>query len=246
MLLNVAEFKKFLQKATIDYYIDSVQLNYDNSNDVVWSKMRASSSEVAAILKMKNNIFYEVQDNISLNFTSPRTEVKPFLDLLDIPEAELKVNEKNVVINDQLRIQFKDPSVITALSPDAEDLWEDMDYFVDRPIDDSFLDSFGKIKKIGSRFGKIYLTVSNNKLYIESMDKTDPYSNGVSFFICDVSIKDMELCFDYQVFIKLMNVVDKEGFRISVTYLESPEPGGIVYVYREEEEKYFLVTKVLG
>ena len=35
MLMNVEQFKNFVNKATLNYYIDSVQLNYDPDKDVV-------------------------------------------------------------------------------------------------------------------------------------------------------------------------------------------------------------------
>ena len=99
MLINVENFKDFLKKATLNYYIDSVQVNYWKEGDVLKSSMVSKCSDVATILNIPNNIFKEANQDIELNFCAPKNDLKPFLDLIDSDEVKFKLHEKKIVLN---------------------------------------------------------------------------------------------------------------------------------------------------
>jgi len=77
------------------------------------------------------------------------------------------------------------------------------------------------------------------------MDKTNAYSNGISFDICKVEQSDITFCFDYNNFVNMVVCMngDYESFKMKIAYIEESE-GGLVYVLKGDEEKYFLMSKV--
>lgn len=242
MKVNVNEFRNFVQKATLNYTIDSININYDKENDKVWSKMISTTSDAVSILNVGNSIFTNVKDDVELNFCNPKTELKPYLDLIDDEEVEFKLHKNKIVLDKKVKIHFDDPSVVSTFGGNAPS--DNIEYFVTLNVDEQFFNEFKKIKKIGNRFGKVYFTVTDNKLYLETMDKTNTYSNGISFELCDVDTNDLSMCFDYNLFCNLMNVVDDENFKIKLTYMEERE-GGMVYLYNlDESEQYFLMSKI--
>ena len=83
MNINVTELKKFLKKATLNYSIDSVQMNI--SKERVVSKMITPSSDAIAILNMDNTILPNIstRDSIVFNFSEPSTTILPYLNLID-------------------------------------------------------------------------------------------------------------------------------------------------------------------
>jgi len=244
MLMNVEQFKNFVNKATLNYYIDSVQLNYDPDKDVIWSKMISASSEAATILSIPNNIFSDIKEDIQLNFCNPKTELKPFIELIDDEEVMLKLHKNKVVVNNNLKLHFDDPSVISVFNSDGP--LDDIEYFTEITINNNFINNFKKIKKIGNRFGKVYFTVSDNVLYIETMDKNNSFSNGISFEIGNVDYKDLSMCFNYNILVNLFNVLGDEynEFTLKLAYIEEKE-GGMIYVCRGDQERYFLMSMVL-
>ncbi|MFW6377419.1 MAG: hypothetical protein ACOCZ5_02285 [bacterium] len=201
--------------------------------------MIAASSEVATILNVPNNIFVDVKDDVQLNFCNPKTELKPFVELIDDEEVTLKIHKNKVILDNNVKLHFDDPSVVSVFNSDGPQ--DNIEYFVSFDINDEFINKFNKIKKIGNRFGKIYLTVKDKVLYIETMDKTNTYSNGISFDICETDNNDLTMCFDYQIFVHMMNVIDK-NFKMKLSYIEEKE-GGMIYTFNDEE-KYFLMSKV--
>lgn len=206
--------------------------------------MVSPSSEAAIILNKNNDVFIDTKDDMELNFCQPKTELKPFLELIDDEEVEFKVQTNKLVIDNKVKVHFDDPSVISTFS--SEGPQDDIEYFVSFNLDENFINNFKKIRKIGNRFGKVYFTVSENVLYIETMDKTNTYSNGISFDLCKVkNQKDMSLCFDYNLIVNMMNVINGkyDNFEMKVAYLEEQDGGMIYCKEREDNEKYFIMSK---
>lgn len=241
MLVNIENFKNFVHKSTISYYIDSIQINYDKENNKVWSNMVSMFSDCVTILNIDNNIFDGVNENIELNFCNPKSELKPYLQLIDDEEVDFKLFKNKIVLDNRIKIHFDDPSVVSTFVSKMP--LDNIEYFVTLNIDEEFFNNFRKIKKIGNRFGKIYFSVLQNKLFLETTDKTNTYSNGVSLYLCEVDSNDLTMCFNYNLFCNLINVIDDESFKMKLTYIEEKE-GGMIYMYNiNESEKYFLMTK---
>jgi hypothetical protein len=200
--------------------------------------MIAASSEAATILNVPNNIFVDVKDEVQLNFCNPKTELKPFIELIDDEEVTLKIHKNKIVLDNSVKLHFDDPSVISVFNSDGPQ--DNIEFFVQFNINDEFINKFIKIKKVGNRFGKIYLTVKDKVLYIETMDKTITYSNGISFDICDTDMHDLTMCFGYQTFVHMMNVIN-QSFDMKLAYIEEKE-GGMIYTFNDEEN-YFLMSQ---
>lgn len=199
--------------------------------------MKTSTSNAAVILNMENDVFIDPKDDITLNFSAPKTEIRPFIELIDEEQVSISLHKNRMLINNQLKIHFDDPSVISTLESDGP--LNNIEYFIDIDMDDEFFNKFKKIKKIGNRFGKIYITVSKNELYIETTDKTNAFSNGMNFKICDIENEDLSLCFDYVPFSNMMSVIDF-GFKAK---LASVDDGGLIYMKKEDgSENYFLMS----
>ena len=74
------------------------------------------------------------------------------------------------------------------------------------------------------------------------MDKTNVYSNGVSFDLeKNFEYEDIVLCFDFSVFVNLMTIL-KDEFELKIAYVKEKE-GGLIYVKNETlSEQYFLMS----
>jgi hypothetical protein len=71
MNINIDEFKKVLKKATINFSLDSVQLNF--TKDRVKSKMVTNANDAIVILDIPNTVIPDVRqhDEHSFNFGDP-------------------------------------------------------------------------------------------------------------------------------------------------------------------------------
>lgn len=243
MNVNIENLKEVLKKATLNYKIDNVQLNYDEENDVVWSKMMSPSFDAVTIIRLQNNVFVDVKEDLQLNFANPKIELKPFLDLFeDVAEVDLKINETNIVLNKQVKVHFDDPSIISSTT--GQKMEAIKDYFVEFSVDEDFMLKFENIKKIGNRFGKVYMVVKDSKLYIETTDKENAYSNSINYELCTVDYENVVLCFDYQFFINMMSVINDNyfDFKMSLCYIKDKK-AGLLKCFKEDE-KYYLISKM--
>ena len=237
MLVDVGRFKELIRKATLNYLLDSVQLNVTEEGWIETS-MIGSDKSVITILKVKNDIFTGTKEEFSLNFTNPNTEVKPFLDLIDDEEVEFKLKKNEFVLNDQYTLCLDDPSVISTFN--GKSIEDNVEFFTKLFFCEDFTQSFSKIKKIGSRFGKVYFIVEKEKLYIETSDRLSKYSNKLRFLLAEnIKHDDIVLCIDYTNMVKLMSVID-DSFTIQLTYFEDQEMGGLYCENTDKSEKYFV------
>ena len=245
MLINTSEFKNVLKKSTLDYCINSVQLNF--TKEKLTSSMISSSSDAIAILNLPNLVLPEMKktDTLVMNFSEPNANILPYLNLIDDNE-ETKINIKDEKIT---LVQGKQKSNMFFCSELVVGVYEgegpksDIEYFNIMDIDDDFMNSFSKIKKIGAKFNKIYFGVSNNVLYIETSDKQNRFSNGLRIDLCDVEYDDMSMCFNFKNVVNVMSILENE-FKCHFTYVPSQELG-MVYIGNEDEsEKYYLMSKI--
>jgi hypothetical protein len=247
MLINTNDLKDVLKKATLNYSIDSVQLNF--TKESVTSKMITSSSDGITILNVPNTILPDMKktDNIVMNFSEPSTNLLPYLNLIDDSE-ETVVNihdEKITLIQNKQKSNmfFCSPTVVSIFTGDS--LRSDIKYFKEYQIDSDFIDSFGKIKKIGSKFNKIYFGVSDNVLYIETSDKQNRFSNGLRVDICDVKKDDMSMCFDFKNVVNLMTVLNgsSDDFTIHFAYVDEQELGMMFFSKEDDSELYYIMSR---
>lgn len=241
MSINIENFKEVLKKATLNYKIDTVQINYDEKDNTIWSRMADVAYNGMTIIKIENNVFKGIDEDLQLNFATPKTDVKPYLDLFEEEEVSIKIDETFAVMNGQVKIHFDDPSTIGAITGRKMEAIDD--YFVEFPVNEEFVSNFEKIKKIGNRFGKVYMSVDDNNLFLETTDMSNHYSNGVKYKICDVNFHDITLCFDYQFFINMMSVINDKffDFDMKLCYMEKPRTG--ILKISNGDETYYLKSK---
>jgi len=237
MKLNVSEFKNVLKKGTVNYLIESIGLVINKDN--IKCNMISKDRNVLLFLNINNSVIEDVIDSVTLNFIEPNSKVKPYLDILDENEVSITITDEMLTINKQLKLNFDDDSVIDIFGKDS--VSNKIDFFHSLNIDDNFVISFNKIQKIGRNFGKIYFIIKDNKMYIETTDKNNRFSNSVKFFICDVEYEDITLCFKYKNFINLMTLIDGD-FILKFSYVKDSDLGLICFDKADGSEKYFLMS----
>lgn len=245
MKVNVKEFKSFLKKATHNYSINSI--SFKITNEFIESKMIKPSRDVINILKFKNNIFEDVKDEKIWNFYEPNITILPFLNLIDDDDANILERSERIIIKNNKQksnIFFcaeEIPSIFGANEPK-----DSFTPIVNIDINDDFKESFLPIKKIANTFGKIYLTIKDKILYIETMDKSNKFSNGISIELCEVDYEDCSICIDFSNFNNLMNIIDEDEFyKMDIYYVPEKELGMVCCYNTDDEitENYYLMSK---
>jgi hypothetical protein len=242
MNLNIENFKEVLKKATLNFLIESIQLKI--TKDTIISKMISQSNDGIAILNIKNEIITDMKktDEFTFNFLEPNQTLIPYLNLAD-EQTTIKVQDEKIVLTtgrQKSNVFFCAPQVVRVFTSDS--LRDDIQYFKDIEIDDGFIQTFNKIKKIAPKFGKIYFNVYDKMLSIETTDKTNNFSNGVLFDIDDAEYDNLSMLFDYKSIAGVMNIVG-EGFTARFAYVPEQEMGMIYFSKEDGTEKYYLMSK---
>lgn len=244
MKINLENFQELLKKATLNFSIETLQLRF---GEMIEADMRSNDGNSISLLNVPNNVL-DTTEELSFNFSDVAQNVMPFIQLFDTSDIDLDLYDGSagsgyMVLIDgrqKSRISFCHPNVPKRLG--TPDVKQDVDWFFEFSIDDEFMSKFDKIKKIGARFGKVYLNVKDKKVFLETADKSNAHSNGLRFHLDDIEKDDLSICFSYKDMVNLMNVltVDK-NFKAKFTYSEEQELG-MVYVYAEDlTEKYSLL-----
>lgn len=244
MKINLENFQTLLKKATLNFSIETLQLRF---SDVIESDMRSNDGNSISLLKVPNDVL-DTHEELSFNFSDVAQNVMPFIQLFDSNEIDLDLYDGSQGAGYMLMIDGRQKSRVSFCYPTVPkrlgtpDVKQDVDWFFEFSADDDFMKKFDKIKKIGARFGKVYLDVKDNKVYLETADKSNQHSNGLRFHLDDIEKNDLSICFSYKDMVNLVNVltVDKD-FKAKFTYSEEQELG-MVYVYAADmTEKYSLL-----
>lgn len=243
MKINIEEFKSVLKKATINNIISTVQLKFGDGK--IKSSMISSDNNAISILNIDNNVL-DTNDEVDFNFLEPSQEVIPYLNIFDNNEIDIKIQKNKIILKDtnqQSKINFCSPIIVTLFG--KTDVKKDAYWFFETDIGEDFIKAYDKIKKIGSKFGRVYFEITNNKFVIETADKTNEFSNGLRIILNDAKdIDNISLCFTYVDLTNIMKVItesDKE-FKIKFTYNEKQELG-LLYIYSiDQSEKYCLFS----
>lgn len=242
MRINIQNFKDVVTKATLNFSIETLQLRFGNR---IQSDMINGNGTSISILDIENNVL-DTTEELVFNFGDPSNNLIPFIALFDTDEVELSLTD--------LFMKFKDGQQITkvgfcsdaAVKRLGTDDVKDVDWFYDMAIDQNLIDQFEKIKKIGSRFGKVYFTVYQNKLFLETADKTNRYSNGVKFKLADIEMPDLSLAYVYNDMVNFFHCIEmniEKSFTLKVSY-DREQGLGCVYAFSEQSnEKYALISR---
>lgn len=247
MRVNVENFKTILRKATLNMSIDTVQLNFTQNK--IESKMITQHSDGIVLLDVPNDVIIGMtgNDDFQFNFNEPNQYVMPFLNLIDEEEANLFVHENRITLTvgrQRSNLFFCAPTVVSVFTAGAP--LASIDYFHEVAVDEEFINTFKKIKKVGTRFGRVYFNVEGGVLSIEATDKRNTVSNTLKFELSEIEQTDLVICFDYGNFAKLMAIVEEdfENFMMKLSYLEDRELGMISMQKTDDSENYFLMSKV--
>jgi len=242
--INITEFKKVLKKATINFSLETVQLHFDR--DKIKCKMTSGSNNPIVMLDLPNTVLPELTREVYFNFSEPNQSLVPYLNLISEDEADIDLKEQKIVLkvgDQKSNIFFCSPEIVRVFPRDMAR--SDIQYFVEYPIDESFMEKYSNLKKIGPRFNKVYFTTESGELFMETTDKTNRYANSFRFsMVNDIEMSDISLCFDYKNIANIFISLDRyEGFVIKLTYA-SDRNLGMLHLSKGNSENYFLMSKV--
>lgn len=242
MRINIKNFKDLVIKSTLNFSIETLQLRF---SDRIMSDMINANGTSISILNVENNVL-DTNEELTFNFGDPSNNLIPFINLFDNEEVELSLTD--------LFMKFKDGEQITKVGfcsdtavkrLGTEDV-RDVDWFYEMEINQELIDKFEKIKKIGSRFGKVYFSVDNGRFFMETSDKTNRYSNGVKFQLANIDIPDLSLAYVYNDVVNFFHCIQMDldkSFTLKVSY-DDEQGLGCVYAFSEQNnEKYALISR---
>ena len=254
--LNVEKFKELIEKGTLAHSIECLQLHFLEGR--VESNMVSNQRDVVVLLDMPNDVIeFSDQDDITFNFAEPYIQILPYFTVIDEPEAKIEIIDENdnFIVksgNGQIsKVPFCHLSSIqnNVLYKSPKD---DFDYFATIDVDNNLFKIFNKIKIIGGRFGKIYITIQNGDLLIETTDKTNNFSPELK---CEklgegITVDDLTVCFDFKNFMNLTKILEEEmskdggkTFKMSFAYIAETEGGLIHVISQDATEQYMLLNR---
>jgi hypothetical protein len=241
--INIKNFKNVITKATLNNGIESLQLRFKDGK--IQSDMLNANGTSISILNVENDVL-DTNEELTFNFSDPSSNVVPFIQLFDNEEVKLSLTDLFMKLKDggqTTKVGFCAEAAVKRL---GKDNIKNVEWFFEMNIDNDVIKNFNKIKKIGSRFGKIYFVVEDNKLYIETADRTNSYSNGVKFKLADIEMHDLALAYAYNDMVNFFHVIEMnidKNFTIKVSYNEEQELGCVYAVSEHDEEKYALISR---
>lgn len=241
MEINVENFKTVLKKATLNNTIDSVQLNFIDGK--IETKMINEENDAIIFLNVENDVL-STNDEVVFNFREPAQNLLPFLNIIDNQLINIDIQREKIVLKDgrqKANIFLSSPAAIRTFGSNPREL----EFFTSLPLDESFIDLYKKIKKVGNRFGKVYFGVKDNTFFIETKDASNQFSNGLKFDISEVEKEDIAMMFSFKNFVSVMEVIngDAEDFTLNFAWVESQEKGAMVAKKNDDSETYFLMSK---
>lgn len=242
MRINIKNFKNVVTKATLNFSIETLQLRF---SDRIKADMLNGNGTSISILNVENNVL-NTNEELVFNFGNPNNNLIPFIALFDNEEVELSLTDLFMTFKDGQQITKVCFCADTAVKRLGTDGVKDVDWFYEMSIDRRLIEQFDKIKKIGSRFGKVYFTVDDNRLFIETADKTNKYSNGVKFKLADIEMPNLSLAYVYNDMVNFFHCIEMDldkNFTFKISY-DNEQELGCVYAFSEQNnEKYALISR---
>ncbi|MFW6007932.1 MAG: hypothetical protein ACOCP8_01595 [archaeon] len=249
MKMNIKNFRKLLNKASIGYLIPSVSLNFDGNK--LHSKQISSDNNSIVFLNLPDDILEnENGEEFQLNFSDISTNVKPYLDLIKDEVVDVKFNDDFIIIEDsekkKMKLFFCSLEFTNYFS--RKDKTKQYTPFYETNLTNDLLTKISEIRKIAQRFGKIYLVTKNGKIYLEATDKTNNYCNDLSIEIDDINTdKEISLYFDFKNLQYILSTIkyesdEVENFKLKCVYHEEHQ-AGMMFFENNEKEKYVITSK---
>lgn len=257
MKINIVKLQDIIKKSTINYINNFCQLNIDKQS--IKCSLNTTEKTALSILNVKNDIILDMKDDEEWiwNWAEPNTEVIPYMQLFDneIIDFEFKNNNSS---HGDVCLYLKDKQLKTKINfsqPIYSNIYQNKNtsehpYFTSVLIDDSFLLKYNKVKKIANRTEKLYFSIDNDVLFVESGDKTNKFSNSVKIELDEITNKQPEhpssfsLAFNCRNFMSLMSVIDVDilDYTLSFSFSASKKLGALKLESSDKSEKFFLMS----
>lgn len=243
MKINLTNFEELLRKATINFSIETLQLRF---GEKIETNMLSADGNCISILKIPNNVL-DTNDELTFNFSDPSNNVMPYIGLFDNEDIDISITDSFMKLADgsQIsKISFCSDTVVKLMGTNS--VKEDVEWFFETGINEDFMAKFSKIQQIGARFSKVYLDVNDGRVFLETADKTNPYSNGLKFQLADTEDANLTLCFTFKDMVNLMKIIDLDKEFIAKFTYDKDQELGMIYVFSNDEtEKYCLLSREL-
>lgn len=245
MQINIKNFKRVVTKGTMNFGIETLQLRFKEGR--ITANMLSRTGTSIAILNVENNVI-DIDEELVWNFSEPAADVIPFLNLIDDERVELRCDDVFMNIIDRgdriIRITFCSENAVRRLGTDDV---QNTEWFFEMPIDIDFIKNFEKIKRIGARFGKVYFSIKNGELVIETADKTNMYSQGYTVPLATgIDMTDVSLAYVYTDVVNFFHCIEmdlEKNFTLKIEYKEEQGLGCIYALSENGEEKYSLISR---
>lgn len=245
MKMNMKNFKEFLNKASVNYLIPGISMTMDKEQ--ITSSLISADGHAIVFMKWPNTIINEPKkEEFEFNFADISTNIKPYIDLIKDDIVDLQIKENYILIKDStkknVKMFFCTKEFTNHFS--GQDKSKTLDYFYESQMTKELINKINEIKKIALRFGKVYLVCKEGKLYLESTDKTNSFSNSVDLEMDNIDKElDMTVCFNFKNLNHILNIIEKdiEKFTMKCTYIKESEAGLILFE-NGDKEKYFITS----
>ncbi len=207
-----------------------------------------STQNAVILLNVENNVVPGLKD-VDFNFMDPNVNVKSYLDLFDSEEVDLSLSDSKMTLkqnNQNADLYFCVEDFVSVFGGDDSGI--KTDYFYQTTIDDTMTGMLNKVRKIGGKFGKVYFSVEKGKFYMEAVDKSNRFSNGLKFELDRLKVDELETYYDFKYFNAILMVISDNitDFTMKFAYKEDQEAGMILFENSTGSEKYYLMSKIDG
>lgn len=243
MNVHIDSFKSVLLKSTLNYTLESV--GFTVTPDHVKCGMRGDNFVI--VLNMENNLIPDIKGECEFYFSEPSNQIRTHLELMSgNDDVQIGIKDNNISLKSggqRSVIHFCSPNLVSLFSGSGPKVSGTSIYEV--KLNDDWLDKLDKIQKIASKFKKIYFVVKDGKLFIESTDKLNDYSNGLLLVLGRCDHEDVTMCFDFKSFASTFKVLggEYENFTMTVSTIKDLDAGMISFINENESEKYYILSK---
>lgn len=247
--MNMNNFKKYLNKASVSYLINSLSIKFSGSE--VSSNLISSDGQVISLIKKQNDFINLVAGNeqMELYFNDIAGTLQPYLKLIKDENvyADIGENKMSIKDSDKKRFNFFFCSREFTSEFGGKDPSDRLTYFYDSDFSEIMFNKISDIKEVARKFGKAYITAKDGVLYMETTDKTNKFCNGVNIELDKVEDKelDISLCFDFKNLWAIMETIKDQSdfFRFRITYVPEQDLGMILFQGDDNSEKFFVTSK---
>jgi len=239
MKLDIEEFRKVVHITTANYLMDSLHLCI--KPDVITSAMKSNDGAVSKIA-IPNEMVIEMgkEKQVDFYFNNIKTNVLPYIALLKDKTMNMKMLENGFELVDgksKAKLLFCDSSIVTIATKTNPNINFNIKLSYET-IEDSYTD----IKKIATRFGKIYIGRKDNQLYMETKD--GDYTNSIKAEMGENQGTDFEVWFDFKTFNSIFTTLD-EDFTFNMEYITQRAAGFVFWDFKDGDfyKQYFFVSR---